>query len=133
MLFLGGSLVIVCLCSLYFSGGLYGGLLTWLGLTFIGTDPEHERRGAASLLARWGLERSMSENVPIALESTMDAVPFYERLGFRPEAHISMPLHGLGKDGESVLYEEVCLVFRPSNFPSSVDPIPLGSSSLRCL
>lgn len=87
------------------------------GLTYIGTDPKHERCGAASLLVQWGLDRSTSENVPIVLESTMNAVPFYEKLGFRSEAYISMPLYGIGEDGKQMLYEEVCLVFRPNTRP----------------
>jgi predicted N-acetyltransferase YhbS len=64
-------------------------------------------------LVNWGIERSKKENLPIALESTLDAVPFYQRLGFQTEAHISMPLEGIVKDGESILYEEECLVYRP--------------------
>ncbi|GFG20805.1 GNAT family N-acetyltransferase [Aspergillus udagawae] len=82
-------------------------------LSFIATDPSYARRGAGSLLVNWGIERSKKENLPIALESTLDAVPFYQRLGFQAEAHISMPLEGIVKDGESVLYEEECLVYRP--------------------
>lgn len=63
------------------------------------------------MLVNWALERSKRENVPIALESTMDAEPFYEKLGFRSEGCISMPVV---VDGESVVYREMCLVYRPS-------------------
>ncbi|KAH1567043.1 hypothetical protein KXV68_007508 [Aspergillus fumigatus] len=83
------------------------------GLSFIATDPSYALRGAGSLLVNWGIERSKEENIPIALESTLDAVPFYQRLGFQTEARISMPLEGIGKDGEAILYEEECLVYRP--------------------
>ncbi|KAF4277496.1 hypothetical protein KXW98_005381 [Aspergillus fumigatus] len=71
-------------------------------LSFIATDPSYALRGAGSLLVNWGIERSKEENIPIALESTLDAVPFYQRLGFQTEARISMPLEGIGKD-ESIL------------------------------
>ncbi|GFF26888.1 puromycin N-acetyltransferase [Aspergillus udagawae] len=84
-------------------------------LSFIATDPSYARRGAGSLLVNWGIERSKKGNLPIALESTLDAVPFYKRLGFQAEARISMSLEGgaIGKDGETVLYEEECFVYRP--------------------
>lgn len=82
-----------------------------LGLTFIGTDPLHERRGAASLLLQWGLQRCNQDNVPAYLESTVDAAPLYERLGFTSVGSISMVLKG--GEGESIMYEEVCLIFRP--------------------
>ncbi|KEY82293.1 acetyltransferase GNAT, partial [Aspergillus fumigatus] len=72
-------------------------------LSFIATDPSYALRGAGSLLVNWGIERSKEENIPIALESTLDAVPFYQRLGFQTEARVSMPLEGIGKDGEAIL------------------------------
>jgi ribosomal protein S18 acetylase RimI-like enzyme len=82
-------------------------------LSYIGTDPNYERRGAASILVNWGLEHGKHENVPIALESTKNAWPFYEKLGFRGEHLISMTLEDLGDGGASVLYEEMCFLFRP--------------------
>ncbi|KAL4933219.1 GNAT family N-acetyltransferase [Aspergillus undulatus] len=82
-------------------------------LTYIGTDPEYERCGAASMLVNWGLERAKSEQVPAALESTKNAWPLYQKLGFRGEELISMTLHGVGVGGSSVLYEEMCFVYRP--------------------
>ncbi|KAL4957553.1 putative GNAT family acetyltransferase [Aspergillus filifer] len=89
------------------------GTMPCYSLSFIGTDPEYERRGAASMLVNWGLERARKENVPAALESTKNAWAFYEKLGFKGEETISMALDGVGEAGESVLYEEVCFVFRP--------------------
>ena len=82
-----------------------------IGLSFIATDPAHERRGAASLLLQWGLEQSQQNNIPAYLESTVDAGPLYERKGFVPVETISMVLEGKG--GESMVYEEVCFIFRP--------------------
>lgn len=83
------------------------------GLTFIGTDPLHERRGAASLLLQWGLRHCKQDNVPAYLESTVDAGPLYERHGFARAETISMALQGRDDGSESVLYEEVCFIFRP--------------------
>ena len=78
-----------------------------LGLTFIGTDPQYERRGAATSLIKWGLERCGKSNVPAYLESTPNAVPLYERLGFKTTDRLSIVLEG------SVLYEETCCIFEP--------------------
>ncbi|KAI0883007.1 putative GNAT family acetyltransferase [Annulohypoxylon maeteangense] len=51
-------------------------------LSFIGTDPSHERRGAATMLIQWGIHQSKKYNVPIYLESTLVAAPLYRKLGF---------------------------------------------------
>ena len=83
-----------------------------LGLTYIGTDPLHERRGAASLLLQWGIQHCIHDHIPAYLESTVDAGPLYERHGFTSAEKISMVLTGTGN--ESVDYEEVCFIFRPS-------------------
>ncbi|KAL7625835.1 hypothetical protein AAE478_005058 [Parahypoxylon ruwenzoriense] len=80
-------------------------------LTFIGTDPSHERRGAASLLARWGIERSKSESIPLYLESTLEAAPFYERHGFTAEETVSLPLSATN-NGQPDVYKEVIFTFR---------------------
>ncbi|KAI4094319.1 MAG: hypothetical protein LQ339_007505 [Xanthoria mediterranea] len=74
-------------------------------LTFIGTDPQCERRGAASALIEWGLDRCRKSNVPAYLESTLMAVPLYERLGFKTMYKVSIIL------GRSVTYEEACCLF----------------------
>lgn len=75
-----------------------------LDLTFVGTDPQHERRGAATALIRWGLEKSKKEGVPAYLESTPNAAALYEKLGFRAVDRLSINLDG------SRTYEEVCYV-----------------------
>ncbi|CAO1601616.1 hypothetical protein XANCAGTX0491_005269 [Xanthoria calcicola] len=75
------------------------------GLTFIGTDPQYERRGAASSLIQWGLDRCRKSQIPAYLESTLMAVPLYERLGFKTMYKVSMILGGSGT------YEEACCLF----------------------
>ena len=77
------------------------------GLTFIGTDPQFERRGAATSLIKWGLDKSRESNIPAYLESTLNAVPLYERLGFKTMENLSIDLE------ESFMYEEACCVFIP--------------------
>ncbi len=77
------------------------------GLTLIATHPEHERRGASTMLIRWALDRCRKEGVPAQLESTATALTLYQRMGFMPEEGISMML----EDG--TVYEEVGYLFRP--------------------
>ncbi len=75
------------------------------GLTFIGTDPCYERRGAATSLTRWGLDRCVKDNIPAYLESTLNAVPFYGKLGFKITERVSIELEG------PVFYEEACCLY----------------------
>lgn len=88
------------------------------GLTFIATHPLHERRGAASLLLQWGLQRCAQDKIPAYLESTMETKSLYERLGFTTAEKISMVLQG--RQGESVVYDELCFIFRPSTTPYAI-------------
>ena len=85
-----------------------------LDLSFIGTDPFHRRRGAASLLLQWGLKHCTRDNAPAYLESTLDAGRLYERHGFKAAGTLSMVLDGaVDDDNASIVYEETCFVFRP--------------------
>lgn len=72
------------------------------GLSFIGTHPDWERRGAASMLIRWAIQKCCEEHYHAYLESTPVASALYLRLGFVPTDKISMSLD----DGS--VYEEVC-------------------------
>lgn len=111
----------------------YETLKIFSGLAFIATDPPYSRLGAASLLMKWGLERSRRDEIPAYLESTLEALPFYLKLGFTEAERIRMVLpagkggkggmegNGEGKEGvreEEDVYEEVCLIFKP-DFSSS--------------
>ena len=77
------------------------------------TKPSHERRGAASLLINWGLQRSNKERVPIVLESTLNAAALYERLGFQAAENISLVMNQTCEGGETLCYEEICFIFWP--------------------
>lgn len=84
-----------------------------LGLTFIGTDPAHEKRGAGSLLVDWGKDRSREENVPLYLESTLEAASFYQNHGFVSREKVSLSIGGTGN--EPNVYEEVIFTFEPES------------------
>lgn len=82
-------------------------------LSFLGTDPLHERRGAASLLLKWGLDRCARNGVPAYLEGTVDAGPLYYRHGFEAADNISMTLEQISGNGVPLVYEETCFLFTP--------------------
>ncbi|KAH8808500.1 amidase signature domain-containing protein [Xylogone sp. PMI_703] len=79
-------------------------------LTFLGTHPDHRRRGAATMLLNWGLERARADNVPVYLESDIPASSLYLKLGFEIYGRFSMTLPGMGEYGGEYVYEEVCML-----------------------
>jgi GNAT superfamily N-acetyltransferase len=82
------------------------------GLTYICTDPSHERHGAGSLLVGWGIQRSKSEKMPLYLESTLQAANFYKKCGFVAEDTVTLQLPDAGKECSKV-YEEIVFTFKP--------------------
>jgi predicted N-acetyltransferase YhbS len=84
--------------------------LIGLGLTFIGTDPLYERRGAASLLVRWGMKQCQIDHTPAYLESTVEAASFYEKHGFTAVETFSLDLKATGTD-QFGIYEEISFLF----------------------
>ena len=53
---------------------------TVLAILFV--HPEHRRRGAASLLMRWGMEKADELGLEAFVEATDDGKPCYEHHGF---------------------------------------------------
>ncbi|RAL13812.1 GNAT family N-acetyltransferase [Aspergillus homomorphus CBS 101889] len=51
-------------------------------LDMLVTHPEHQRRGAATMLVRWGCELADRTGTPVYIDATRAGVPVYERLGF---------------------------------------------------
>lgn len=90
-----------------------------IGLSFIGTDPPHERRGAASLLLQWGIEHCERDKAPAYLESTVDAGRLYERHSFEASEKISMVLdgtvEGVVEGGTPIVYSETCFIYGPTS------------------
>ncbi|KAF2475795.1 uncharacterized protein BDR25DRAFT_339793 [Lindgomyces ingoldianus] len=80
-------------------------------LNFMGTDPVHERRGAASMMLRWGLEQCRKHNAPAYLESTIEAAPFYEKNGFIAIETLSLKLQD--SYGCVETYKEIGFLYRP--------------------
>lgn len=52
-------------------------------LEILATDPAYQGKGAGSQIMRWGLEQADKGGFEAYLEASPDAVPLYERMGFR--------------------------------------------------
>ncbi|KAK1989078.1 hypothetical protein LZ30DRAFT_354222 [Colletotrichum cereale] len=83
----------------------------FLHLTFLCTDSRFRGRGVGTALMRAATEVARAEGLTVFLESTMDAVPFYEKLGFVQIGgfQMSIPLGSLPNQEEGV-YEEACMI-----------------------
>ena len=52
-------------------------------LEMLATDPKYQGKGAGSMMMRWGLEQADEQCTEAYLEASPDAVPLYEKFGFR--------------------------------------------------
>ena len=52
-------------------------------LEMVATDPAYQGKGAGSQMMRFGMEKADEEGVEAYLEASPDAVPLYEKFGFR--------------------------------------------------
>ncbi|KAL2067337.1 hypothetical protein VTL71DRAFT_1762 [Oculimacula yallundae] len=84
-------------------------------LTFVGTLPKHQGRGAGTMLNKWGLQKARDDNLPVYLESTIAASSLYRRLGFVALDGLSMVLPGNAPDGGPNIYEEVGMLKTPED------------------
>lgn len=82
-----------------------------LGLTFIGTDPLYSHRGAGHLLVQWGIQQSNVSGLPLYLESTVEAAPFYKKNGFIARETISLPIC-IDASPERQIYEEIVFTYQ---------------------
>ncbi|PTB64609.1 hypothetical protein BBK36DRAFT_1170299 [Trichoderma citrinoviride] len=66
-------------------------------------------RGAASLLLRKVQDLAAAEGLPVVLEATMNAIGFYEKMGFEVRDELSMMLPARGASEPTEFYEERCM------------------------
>lgn len=78
-------------------------------------DAAYARRGIGTALVRWALNRCEAEGFPAYVESTVEAVAFYERLGFEFAGKISMEIGEVTGDKDHGLYEEIGCIYTPNN------------------
>jgi GNAT superfamily N-acetyltransferase len=77
------------------------GLRPYWSLDTLVTHKDHHRRGAGSLLGRWGLDKADEAGLETYLEASSMGRPLYERWGFEPVKEISLDLRRWG--GEDVI------------------------------
>ncbi|OBS19538.1 hypothetical protein FPOA_11264 [Fusarium poae] len=81
-------------------------------VTYLCTDPEFGGRGAGSILLRRVQAEAAAENMPVILEATMNAVSFYEKLGYQIQDKLEMMLPARGSDKPTEHYEERIMVWQ---------------------
>ncbi|CAF3538757.1 hypothetical protein FGSG_09523 [Fusarium graminearum PH-1] len=81
-------------------------------VTYLCTDPEFGGRGAGSTLLRRVQAEAAAENMPVILEATMNAVSFYEKLGYQVQDELEMMLPARGSDEPTEHYEERIMVWQ---------------------
>ncbi|KAK3722963.1 hypothetical protein LTR37_002108 [Vermiconidia calcicola] len=78
---------------------------SWMGtghcwvLTNVKTREPFQKKGAGSLVVKWGLEQAAAEGVPAYLESGMQAKGLYEKHGFREIGRHNVDCTSFGMPG----------------------------------
>ncbi|KAM5348723.1 hypothetical protein ACJ41O_008546 [Fusarium nematophilum] len=80
-------------------------------VSYLCTNPEFGGRGAASGLLRRVQAAGSEEHVSVILEATMNAVSFYQRLGFEIREELDMMLPPRGSTEPTERYEERTMVW----------------------
>jgi GNAT superfamily N-acetyltransferase len=57
-------------------------LMLYADVDILRTHPAARRRGVATMLVQWGLEKAKEDEVEVYLSSTEMGRPVYEKLGF---------------------------------------------------
>ena len=83
-----------------------------LGLNHLSTFPNHQRRGAGTLLLTWFFEQADEEGILVYLNSEAggEAVGLYKKVGFRKVDECEIDLTRYGLEG---MYRNVAMVREP--------------------
>jgi hypothetical protein len=65
------------------------------------------------MMVQWALDLCDAEGCRAYVESTVEAVPFYERMGFVTVGSISLDIAGMNGHGDVEVYQEVGCIYRP--------------------
>ena len=63
------------------------------------TDPEHQRRGAGTMLLQWGCEAADNNGVPVYLQASLAGYQTYKKCGFEEVYTIDLDLGDFGLQG----------------------------------
>ncbi|KAM0418879.1 hypothetical protein ACHAPT_012144 [Fusarium lateritium] len=77
-------------------------------LQILGTLPEYRRRGFATHLCKWGMERAARDGLAMTLSASPQGYPLYAGLGFRKLGQ--QTIHAPGEE-ESLVVD--CMAFEP--------------------
>ncbi|KAK5166502.1 uncharacterized protein LTR77_008045 [Saxophila tyrrhenica] len=80
-------------------------------LEIVATSPTHQGKGVGSKLMRWGLERADAQGMEAYLEASPEAVPLYEKLGFREADRIDTLIRNERVEG--VWYRNLFMIRQP--------------------
>ncbi|KAH7074593.1 acyl-CoA N-acyltransferase [Paraphoma chrysanthemicola] len=83
-------------------------------LTYLAVDAAYARRGVGTSMVTWALDRCEGEGYTAYVESTVEALPFYEKLGFKEAGRISMDLGKATSGKHAGFYEEVGCIYIPT-------------------
>ena len=76
------------------------------------TLPQHGRKGAGSMLVRWGCEKADEVGVEAFLEASPMGAPMYARHGFQPVKTVELDLRRWsGEDKMDFIVSSSCLAF----------------------
>ncbi|KAL9120214.1 MAG: hypothetical protein Q9187_003228 [Circinaria calcarea] len=95
----------------------------YLYLPTLVTHPKHHRRGAATLLLKWGIDQASKQNLPINLTASPAGVSLYKKFGFQPFYETVIDLTPVGLSQHCVRTGMIL----PAPFPSKPSP-PLAIS-----
>jgi predicted N-acetyltransferase YhbS len=84
-----------------------------LELTYLAVESAYARSGIGRMLVQWALDRCDTEQRPAYVESTVDAVGFYEKMGFVVKGRINLDLGVLTGGTAIEVYEEVGCIYQP--------------------
>lgn len=77
-------------------------------LALIGTHPDFRRRGYATQLLKWGIERSIRDNTPLVLSASEMGEPTYLASGFEELGRVPIVA-----EGDYEKQEFAKMVYRP--------------------
>jgi GNAT superfamily N-acetyltransferase len=82
-------------------------------LTYLAVDARYARQGAGRMIVQWALDLCEAEGCLAYVESTVEAVPFYEKMGFVAAGSISLDIAGMRGQGGVEVYQEIGCIYRP--------------------
>lgn len=65
-------------------------------------------------MLQWGIEQGLKDRVPVYVESTIEAAPFYKKHGFEAMETFSVDLDEASERVQTKSYAEISFLLKPS-------------------